>query len=78
MKSILDFIIENWAFLSPILLMIAIRLFPTEKDYDLINFIKLLLDKLIPNYGVNNTKFQSGKFTRNGVGERSILHKKEK
>lgn len=49
MKEVLNFILENWVWLSPILLEILLRLMPTDKDTSIISNAFKLLNKIIPN-----------------------------
>lgn len=47
--KVLDFIIDYWPLLSPVILEIILRLTPTGKDLSVISNIVKLLDKIIPN-----------------------------
>lgn len=49
MNAILPFIIEHWAAISAIIAAIGLRLFPTEKNYDVFHKVLRLLDLIIPN-----------------------------
>ncbi len=49
MKDVINFLSENWGWLAPLLYEVAVRLFPTEKSLSLINFLKGVTDKVIPN-----------------------------
>lgn len=49
MNAILPFIIEHWASISAIVAAIGLRLFPTEKNYDIFQKLLRLLDLIIPN-----------------------------
>jgi hypothetical protein len=49
MKDILNFISENWIWLGPIVFEVAARLLPTQKSLSIINAVKVIADKVIPN-----------------------------
>lgn len=49
MQQVLNFTLDNWLIISPVLIAIALRIWPTEKDYDVIGLIFRVLDKIIPN-----------------------------
>lgn len=49
MKNVLDFIIEHWISVSGLLLLIATRLIPTEKNQDIAKRVLEILDLVIPN-----------------------------
>lgn len=50
MEKGLNFIIDNWAYIVPVILWVAQRLIKTQKNYDLLEmFIKFLGEKVIPN-----------------------------
>ncbi len=52
MKNVIDFLIEHWKEgigLSAIILEILLRLFPTKKDWSLVNKIFAILNVIIPN-----------------------------
>lgn len=49
MQNVLNFIIENWVWLSPIILEILLRLIPTEKDTSILSNIFKILNKIVPN-----------------------------
>lgn len=49
MKDVINFSINHWAEISAVVLAIGARLFPTEKNYDIIHKIVKLLDIIIPN-----------------------------
>jgi hypothetical protein len=53
--SIGDFLKRNWGVLLPALLVfveVIVRLTRTEKDNSILNFIKILVDAVIPNRAV--------------------------
>lgn len=49
MSTIIEFLINNWASVSAIVAAIGLRLFPTEKNYDIFSKILKLLDLIVPN-----------------------------
>lgn len=49
MEILLPFIIEHWAALSAVIAAIGLRLFPTEKNYDIFSKILRILDLIVPN-----------------------------
>lgn len=49
MKILLPFIIEHWAAVSAVIAAIGLRLFPTEKNYDIFSKILRILDLIVPN-----------------------------
>lgn len=49
MNSTLNFIIEHWLSISSILLLIILRVIPTEKNRDIAKGILKLLDYIVPN-----------------------------
>jgi hypothetical protein len=59
MKKVLEFLQEHWMFISPALLEIGLRLFPTEKNVSILRFVIGLLDKLIPNRKSNGGTFKT-------------------
>jgi len=49
MDKAIQFVVENYGWLAPLLYEIAVRLFPSEKNLSLINVVKQVVDKTIPN-----------------------------
>lgn len=49
LKEIGIFILDNWVWLSPILLEFALRLYPTDKDTSMLSNAFKLLNRIIPN-----------------------------
>jgi len=49
MNQTIEFIVANYYWLAPSLYELAVRLFPTEKNLSLINVIKQITDKVVPN-----------------------------
>lgn len=51
--KILDFVVNNWPILAPILWEVLARVIPTERSASLINFLKKVTDVVIPNLKKN-------------------------
>lgn len=49
MKEALNFIIENWYWLSPVVLEILLRLLPSERDTSILSNLFKILNKVVPN-----------------------------
>ena len=49
LQTVLNFIVDNWSWLSVLVYEIIARLLPTQKSVSLINAIKVISDKVIPN-----------------------------
>lgn len=49
MNDVLKFLSENWIWLGPIIFEVAARLIPSQKSVSIINAIKVVADKVIPN-----------------------------
>lgn len=49
METLLYFVIEHWPSLSALIAAIWLRLFPTEKNYDIFSKVLRLLDLIVPN-----------------------------
>ncbi len=53
MNKVLEFIVDNWIWLGPVVFEIIARLMPTERSLSIINGIKTVADKVIPNIKKN-------------------------
>ena len=49
MELVLSFLIEHWASISAVVAAVGLRLFPTEKNYDIFSKILKILDLIVPN-----------------------------
>lgn len=49
MNTAITFIQDNYVWIAPLVYEIAIRLFKTKKDLSIINAIKDMADKQVPN-----------------------------
>lgn len=54
MQNIIDFIFANWAEISAFVLWVAVRLIPTKKNYDVVEFVVKTIGKFIPNNKVDS------------------------
>lgn len=57
MKELFNFLAENWLVFSPLVLTITLRIWPTEKDWDIVKPIFKFLDTIIPNLKKGGGKF---------------------
>lgn len=49
MDNAIDFILNNWEYISAAALWVAVRIIPTKRNYDIVEIVLTAIGKILPN-----------------------------